>query len=362
MWPMTEHTPNTVCFTLWFRNHNNPRYADLFPRLSSVVQFRKVTLSRHRIVRGAQYRLWHALQRKLIYPCALQHLARRFETLFTVDYAQIPMWPRPRSVVVDIDDPVFTPEEVTALNLPQVKAIVVTTDKAKSIFGNLGVKRPIHIIPQGVPVGQTESQKVAAIRKRFKNEMDVIVGYHAPTLTMAADGSNRRRSDQDDLDFLFAALEDARQLEPRLRLWLFGVPSETLRRYVVQGRESWARLFGYVPFSEILNYLANVDIGVYPRMWTPPPARFSVKIAQFMACGIPVVSRELDEGFIISKAGCGVLCKTRDDFSRALIDLAQSDEKRRNLGHSGRNYARAYLDWSVLVPAYQEILTSKKNE
>ena len=355
---MTEQQPDTVCFTLWFRKHNNPRYADLFPRLSPIVQFRKVTLSRHRIVRGAQYRLWRALQQKLIYPCALQHLARRFETLFTVDYSQISIWPRHRSVVVDIDDPVFTSEEVTALNLPQVKAIVVTTDKAKSIFQNLGVKRPIHIIPQGVPFGQTESRKVAAIRKRFKNEMDVIIGYHAPTLTMAADGSNRRRSDQDDLDFLFAAVEEARKIEPRIKLWLFGEPSEALKKHVLQGRESWAVLFGYVPFSEMLNYLANVDIGVYPRTWTPPPARFSVKIAQFMACGISVVSRELDEGFIIREAGCGVLCKTQADFSRVLIELAQSDEKRRNLGHSGRNYARAHLDWSVLVPAYKEILES----
>jgi glycosyltransferase involved in cell wall biosynthesis len=356
--PMTEQKTNIVCFTLWFRNHNNPRYADLFPRLSSVVQFRKVTLSRHRIVRGGQYRLWHSLRQQLIYPRVLRYLANRFETLFTVDWPQIPMWPRHKKVVIDIDDPVFSREEFEALNLPHVKAVIVTTQKAKTMFQQMGVNRPIHVIPQGVAVGQTNPGKIEAIQRQFKNDDHVIVGYHAPTLTMSTDGSNRRRSDQDDLDFLLTALEDARKMEPQIKLWLFGEPSEALRKYVFQGRDSWAKLFGYVPFSEMLNYLANVDIGVYPRTWNPPPARFSVKIAQFMACGIPVVSRELDEGFIINEAGCGVLCKTQADFSLALIDLAQTDEKRRHLGHSGQNYARAHLDWSVLVPAYKEILTS----
>jgi glycosyltransferase involved in cell wall biosynthesis len=265
------------------------------------------------------------------------------------------MWPRPKSIVVDVDDPVFAPEEVAALNLPQVKAIVVTTKKAKRIFENLGVKRPIHVIPQGVPVGRTDALKVAGIRQRFKTGGDIIVGYHAPTLTMAADGLNRRRGDQDDLDFLFAALEDARRIEPRIKLWLFGEPSGVLKKHVLGGRKSWAKLFGYVPFSEMLNYLANVDIGVYPRTWNPPPARFSVKIAQFMACGIPVVSRDVDESFVVADASCGIVCKTQMEFSRALADLAQSVERRMELGYAGRDYAKTNLDWSVLLPRYSEI-------
>ncbi|HEV8724281.1 MAG TPA: glycosyltransferase [Candidatus Binatia bacterium] len=259
-------------------------------------------------------------------------------------------------MVVDIDDPVFSPAEVEALNLPQVKAVVVTTEKAKSIFEQMGVVRPIHVVPQGVPVGKTEPQKVAAIRREFKNENDVILGYHAPTLTMAADGSNRRRSDQDDLDFLFRAFDDARKSESRLKLWLFGVPSEALKEHVARGHQSSVKLFGYVPFSEMLNYLANVDIGVYPRTWTPPPGRFSVKIAQFMACGIPVVSTHLDESFVLLDARCGVVCKSQEDFTEAVVELSRSAERRAELGNAGRSYAQEKLDWSVLIPAYKNIL------
>jgi glycosyltransferase involved in cell wall biosynthesis len=174
---------------------------------------------------------------------------------------------------------------------------------------------------------------------------------------MAADGTKRRRTDQDDLDYLFAALDHARREEPGIKLWLFGEPSERLKDHVRQGRESWVKLFGYVPFSEMLNYLANVDIGVYPRTWNPPPARFSVKIAQFMACGIPIVSRDLDESFVLTEACCGVVCKTEEDFSRALVELARSAEKRSELGTAGRLYAQTKLDWTVLMPLYKKIIT-----
>lgn len=352
---MTDHS-KAVCFTLWCSKQNNARYADLFPRLASDVQFHKVTLSPHRILRGMQFRLWRALSRTVIYPCVLRYLGRRYDTLFTVDCSQAPMWPCQKSVVVDIDDPVFSKAEVHALNQPQVKAIAVTTEKAKQIFHKLGVNRPIHVVPQGVPVGQTDSEKIEGIRKQFKKETDVIVGYHAPTLTMFSDGPRRARAGQDDLDFLFEVVEDARKVEPRIKLWLFGEPSAAVTKFIRPKRESWAALFGYIPFSEMLNYLVNVDIGVYPRTWEPPPARFSVKIAQFIACGIPVVARNLDESFIVDEARCGVVCDSKQQFSQALAELAQSPEKRVSFGNSGRIYAQKNLDWSVLVPIYKEIL------
>src|SRR5262245_24689787 len=322
-----------------------------------MVRFRKIQLSHRRIIRALQYRIWHALSRILIYPSAIRYLGRKYETLFTTTTDQIPVWPKEKSVIIDLDDPYFTAEEVKALNLPQVKAVVVTTARAKNIFREMGVTQPIYVIPQGVTVGQVDPAKRRDIRARFKRVGDVIVGYHAPSLTMMADGSRRTRGDQDDLDFLFTALERARESEPRLKLWLFGDPSEALRTHVMNGRTSWVKLFGYVPFSEMLNYLSDLDIGVYPRTWSPPPGRFSVKIAQFMACGVPVVCTDLDEGSILHEASAGIICQSEEDFSRALIDLARSPDKREALGRAGKNYAETKLDWSVLTPVYMNLLT-----
>jgi len=354
---MSRNSP-AVFFSLWSPVHNNIRYEELLARLSFVVTLRKVSLSRNRIIRAAQYQLWNLLSRRVIYPAAIRYLARKYDLLLTGTPDQIWAWPKDGSVIADFDDPDFTAEEVSALNLPQVKAVVVTTEKAKTIFQQLGVASPIHVVPQGVSVEQTDPNKVDAIKRRYRNTGDVIVGYHAPSLTMAADSSNRRRGDQDDLDFLFAVLDDARQMEKRIRLWLIGEPSKALKQYVMRGRNSWVELFGYVPFSEVLNYLRNVDIGVYPRTWDPPPARASIKIAQFMACGIPVVSRNLDESLIVTEARCGIVCNSAKEFSQALVDLAQSPEKRAKLGNTGRAYAQSHLDWSVIVPIYKDILMS----
>jgi len=342
---------NAVCFTLWFKTHTNHRYAQLFNRLDPLVRFYKVPLSRHRFLRGMQYRLWQAFSRRIIYPGVLGYLGRSYQTLLSIDCNQIPAWPRHDSVVVDIDDPVFSPAEITLLNLPQVKKIIVTTEKAKTIFERLGVTRPICVIPQGVSVEQIDIDKVQEIGKRFKGERDVVIGYHAPTLTLSRDGRSRTRGDQDDLDFLFAALEKARGVDPRIKLWLFGQTSETVKQYAAEA--DWIKLFGYIPFTEILNYIANLDIGVYPRTWTPPPGRSSVKISQFMGCGVPIVSTDVDEAFLIEEIGCGIVCDSQESFVKALIQLVRSPQQRAELGKSGKCYAMANLSWSRLLERYQ---------
>lgn len=352
--PMPDRK-RAICFTLWFRKHNNPRYAVLFPRLEPLVEFRKVTLSHRRVVRGLQFRVWKALRRRVTYPAMARYFAGRYPTVFTVDTHQIPAWPENQRVVVDMDDPVFTPTEFQILKLPQVKAIVVTTEQAKSIYRRQGVTCPIHVIPQGVSVEQIDEKKIREIRAQFKEDRDVVVGYHAPTLTLALDGPRRARGGQDDLDLLLAAVENARSLEPRMKLWLFGEASESVKKYAAE-HSTWIKVFGYVSLSDILNYVANFDIGAYPRTWAQPRGRFNVKLAQFMACGIPVVSTSLDESFILREAGCGIVCKSGEDFSKALVELAQSAEKRAEFGKAGQSYAQARLDWSVLVPMYKEVL------
>jgi glycosyltransferase involved in cell wall biosynthesis len=342
-----------VCFTLWFSTHNNPRYADLFPRLDPVVRFYKVILSRHRILRGLQYRAWRALKQKVIYPGVLRYLGQRYETLFTVDYNQIPAWPRHESIVVDMDDALFSPTEVRFLNLPQVKAVVVTTEKAKMMFEQLGVARPICVVPQGVSMERIDPYKIQAIRTQFKRDGDVVIGYHAPTLTLSCDGPGRARGGMDDLDFLFDTIAKAREVEPQITLWLLGEPSKSVNKYATG--KAWIKLLGRVPFSDVLNYVSNFDIGAYARTCLDP-IRFRVKIAEYMASGIPVISTNVEESFIVREARCGIICKSQEDFSQALLELAHSAEKRSELGNAGRTYAQTKLDWSLLVPTYKRIL------
>jgi len=351
---MQAGTNRAVCFTLWFSAHNNPRHDDLFSRLAEVVRFYKVTLSRRRVLRGLQYRAWRALSPSVIYPGVLRYLSRRYDTLLSVDYRQIPAWPNRESVVVDMDDPLFTPAEARLLNLPQVKVVVVTTQKAKALFQQLGVTRPICVIPQGVSVERIDAQKIQEIRRRFKEDRELVVGFHAPTLTLSCDGPGRARRGMDDLDFLFDATAKAREVESRLSLWLLGVPSKSVEQYAAG--KPWIKLFGYVPFSDVLNYVSNFDIGAYGRTCIDP-IRFRVKIAEYMACGVPVVSTAVPESFILNEASCGIICSTGGDFSKAMVELAESPEMRSELGKAGRAYTEAHLGWSMLEQRYRSILT-----
>ncbi len=78
---------------------------------------------------------------------------------------------------------------------------------------------------------------------------------------------------------------------------------------------------------------------------------------KFMACGIPVVSRDLDESFIVSEALWNRV-QNAADFTQALVELTRNEEKRASLGKAGRSYAETNLDWSVLVPIYKKVLMS----
>lgn len=348
-----------VCFTYWFQGHNNVRYAELFPRLSSVVDVRKVVYSRHRIVRGAQHRLWQRLRRRVVYPMALRRLRRKFHSLFTIDGWQIPFWDK--GVVADMDDPRYSATEVSLLNLPQVKAIVVTTGRAKDIFRQLGVKKPIHVVPQGVSV-KTHDAGAQRIRRQFVDDSDIVVGYLAPNLTLANDRPRRLGRGEYDLDFLFAALEGAVRVEPRIRLLLVGRPSPSVMQYA-KAAGDWVKLMGYVPHSEVLDYVAAFDIGVYTRArGILPPGRFNMKVAQYMACGIPVVSTDTDEASIIRESNCGIVCRSQEEFSRTLVNLASYPQERKRLGESGRAYANSYLEWSHIVPRYEQIIRDVLSE
>ena len=120
--------PDRIFFTsLWFKGHNNPRYAELLPRLTRLDGY-LATASGERIKRGLQYRAF-TLERPIRNPAVFALANRRYRTMFTADNEQIPHFRGP--VVSDVDDPFFRPREVELMQQPNLKAYVVTrTERA----------------------------------------------------------------------------------------------------------------------------------------------------------------------------------------------------------------------------------------
>lgn len=347
----TKRNQCAVCFTTWRPDHNNTRYASIFPYLTPEIDFHTFHFSKQRLIRAGQGRLWNAAQDSIIYPTLLPLFNRRHENLYTIDFRQIPYWHG--RVIIDIDDPEFTTEEIRCLNLPNVAAIIVTTNRIKAILLERGITRKICVIPQGVSRTRLNADRVLEIKAKYKQD-NLVVGYHSPRLTLASDGAARAKQGLNDLDILVNAVEAARKIDSRVVLWLIGHPSAELQRYAENA--SWVRLFGYIPFEDTLHFVENFDIGTYPRTIQLPLGRFSVKLAQYMACGVPIVSTGVDESFIVAEAKAGIITHSAQEFSGAVCDLVESARLRRELGDAGAKFAFENLEWEILVPKYRKIL------
>ncbi len=338
--------PDRILFTsIWFRHHNNPRYAELLPRLSRLDRYLFV-LSDRRIPRGLEFRAlrstrpaWHRL--------VLGVASRRYHGLFTADNEQIAHFPGP--IVSDVDDPFYTPREVQLLNRPNVAAYVVTAERAARRFEELGVQTPWHVIPQGVSLASVSESGVEAVRTLRQNG-EVVVGYMAAHLLSAGDRGGE--SPLYNVDHLLELWDEIHAREPNARLWLLGGASERVRARCA-GRDDIV-LFGRLPRDRVLDHVANFDLALYPR--TADQGIQAAKVAEYMGLGVPTVSYDYEVTAVLRETGAGVLVAEPRDFVDAVVRLAGNTEARGALADAAAR-AGHELDWDVLARRYEtEIL------
>src|SRR5438067_8494845 len=201
-------------YSLWFRGHNNPRYAELLPRLDRL-DAHLLTLPDLRLLRGAAYRSLNATKRARD-RLALRVGARRYRALFTVDNEQIELFPGP--VVADVDDPTFSEREVELLSLPNLVAYVVTAERAARRFEQLGLDKPSFVIPQGVAHAALSDREKAEVATRHRADGEFVVGYMAAWLLSHDDrgGENPLYN----VDHLLDLWDEIHGRLPPARLWL----------------------------------------------------------------------------------------------------------------------------------------------
>ncbi len=329
--------------SIWFEGHNNPRYAELLPRLTRLDRYLFVASNR-RIVRGLQYRAYR-YSRFVRNPAVMRLASRRYCGTFTADPEQIRWFAGP--VVADIDDPYYTQEHVDLLNLPNLAAYVVTDERAARRYEEMGVRKPFHVIPQGISFASLRDDIIAETRAR-KGEA-VIVGWMAAWLLSAGD----RDADGPlyNIDHLLDLWSRIRVEAPNARLWLIGEPSERVQR-LLAGREDVV-LWGRLPRERALSTAANFDIAVYPR--TKDTGIQAAKVAEFIGLGVPTVSYDYRVTANLRELDAGVLVEGPDEFVAAVVDLA-TDETRRAALSATTAAAGRTLDWDVLARRYEEIL------
>ncbi|MCR4407954.1 MAG: glycosyltransferase family 4 protein [Anaerolineae bacterium] len=255
--------------------------------------------------------------------------------------------------MVDVDDPRFTPYETRMLNHPHVRAVVTTTYLLRERLIRNGVRKDVLVMPQGVSFKDKNGVRQAEIARQYRGHGEVVIGLSQPLLSIAAlDDKSKRKTwpDEYSMKFLLEVMEHVWSEIPHAELWLLGRPHHSLVRYA-QTRPA-IKLMGYIPRRDLLNYVANFDIAVYPRQ-VDFEGRFSVKLIEYMGCGVPIVSTNVGESFIVTEAKSGLIASDVKGFADALIRLCRDPALRHELGENGRRFAVDY-DWDAIAMRYEQ--------
>jgi glycosyltransferase involved in cell wall biosynthesis len=335
-----------VVFTnVWFRGHVNQRHSALLPRLERVDSY-LIHCSDRRVLRGVQARALRATapaRHRLLLGVA----GARYRSLLAPSPAQIPYFPG--SILVDCDDPKFTPEAAALLNRPNVTALVVQSERVAGRFEELGVRKPYHVIPNGVSLSSIDQSDVAEVRRHYRRNGEIVIGYMASWLLSRKDRGGSYSIH--NVDHLLDLWDEVGDRLPNARLWLLGGASRRVRRRC-ETRDD-IRLFGRVSRERVLAHVANFDIALYPR--TEDRGVQASKIVEYMGCGVPIVSYDYEVTEDLRAAGGGLLVKTPREFVDAVERLAVDEPLRIELGARGRAAGEA-RDWDALARRYSAVL------
>jgi glycosyltransferase involved in cell wall biosynthesis len=333
-------------FNTWYRGHNNPRYTELLPRLERV-DARVLTYPRSRVLRVGLERGWRRAKPALE-PRLLRRLERRYPYAFVTDVPQLSRLRRP--AVADVDDPYFSPAEVEGLK--RARAYVVTAESAARRFEALGVDTPWHVVPQGVALDSVDEARTREVGRLLGRPGTVIVGYTAAYLLLPGDrgGGNPLY----DVSHLLDLWGEIARRAPGARLCLVGTPSTRLRERLT-GRGD-VLLTGRVPQPDVLSYVANFDIALYPR--AADQGIRAVKTAEYLGVGAPIVSYDYEVVADVRDAGAGILVRDEREFVTAVERLVADRALRAGLAARARA-AGAERDWRVLAQRYNEILDER---
>ena len=329
------------------KRHNNCRYAALLPRLRSVVP-KYHTLSRFRLVAYLQGYIYH----RIIEPWYVPMLARKYRGLFCTEVSQIRLFSGP--IVVDIDDPVFDADIINILNDDRVLAVITTTELLRKKFISEGLQKPCYVIPSGV--NSQDPEAVLSLQNKYSQQAETIrLGYAVPKFYLAKELTRSRHSPESmlrSIDWLLEVMQKVWLRNPNVELWLLGQSTRLVRQMCKT--EKRIHLLGYIPYDDILPYYSLFDIALYPR-GTDVQGRHSIKLLEYMTCGLPIVSTAVSEAFQVRDANAGMICSDQKEFVDSILKLSGSADLRNKLGKRGYQYAKAF-SWNEIADKYDRVL------
>jgi glycosyltransferase involved in cell wall biosynthesis len=253
-------------------------------------------------------------------------------------------------------------------SMREFDAHVVVSGRDGARLLELEPKARVFVIENGVDTGYYTDERIRGTHNIWLKEQrseaasaQVARQEHSPN---APDEKPRRIAFVGSMDYhanVDAVVSFASEIWPRL--------SEQQPGFIftIVGRDPDAevRRLALIPGIEVTGTIDDVRPYYHEMLAAIIPLRVGggsrLKILEAMAAGVPVVSTALGaEGLDVEDGVNILIAETAEEFCRAINDLNENEEQRRNLIAGGRALVFAQYDWSrlgtLLFEKYESLL------
>lgn len=210
--------------------------------------------------------------------------------------------------------------------------VVVPTQSIKHYLTDLGVERPMSVIPTGI-----ETKRYKRVSARLVKEKYHIQPEHDILLYVG------RLADEKNIDFLLHAFAQVLAACPQTQLVLAGGgpdKAKYLRHVIRHGLNRHVTFTGFLPRGDVIELFGAADLFVFPSVTDTQ----GIVIIEAMAAGTPPVAVDrLGPHDLIKHNLTGCLTDLNvDHFSGTIVNLLQNPDQRHKLGAAAKIQAKQY--------------------
>lgn len=228
--------------------------------------------------------------------------------------------------------------------------VTVTTESLCQTYGIPLEKR--EILPNGVDTELFSRCPCDHIKEKYDLEDSFVVG-HVGVLREWL-----------DLEPLFIAIRElASKINIKLLIVGGGVGySKTIELAKKHGISDCTVFTGTIPYPNIPEYISCMNVGVIPfRQNNVSNNSLPLKLFEYMACGIPVVSTPVND--IQEKFGQIVqFASNAEDYAQKFMELYYDPALCRKLGSEGRCIVEDEYQWAAITKKLEHILTNVRDQ
>jgi len=236
--------------------------------------------------------------------------------------------------------------EVEKIVARRANKVIAVTDRMRSVLISMGVEASRTIV---IPDGTDEKMFRPGIDgSQIRSQYEL---GNSPVLIFHGDIKY-----SDGFDILLPAFREALEKIPSAKLLVVGGGPEVprLSQLVQEWKMSSAVIFtGWVPHSQVPEYIAAADIGVMPlRSTLQTNCYLSFKLFEYWSMGKPVVVSGVDSISIVARNNESAVVVRPDDvrsLSDALTKALEDPKSLKYMGENGRKLVETTYNWDRLM-------------